>query len=160
MKVGDVVRASVDPSRRIDIIRNHSATHLLHSALRKVLGDHVLQKGSLVADDRLRFDFSHGEPLSRQQILDIECLVNEQILNNKETEVQVMSLEKAKASGAMAVSPATPAAAVRKARRSKASCSHFLSSSLVIVFLPIECLVQVGNYADLIGHGRLAMPLN
>ena len=63
LKVGDVVRASVDQKRRVDITRNHSATHLLHTSLRNLLGDHVLQKGSLVADDRLRFDFSHGEPL-------------------------------------------------------------------------------------------------
>ena len=65
---GDVVRASVDQKRRVDIMRNHSATHLLHTSLRNLLGDHVLQKGSLVADDRLRFDFSHGEPLTKQQI--------------------------------------------------------------------------------------------
>ncbi len=101
IKVGDVIRASVDPSRRIDIMRNHSATHLLHAALRKILGDHVLQKGSLVADDRLRFDFSHNEPLTKEQVLEIERLVNVQILSNEETLVQAMPLEKAKASGAM-----------------------------------------------------------
>lgn len=103
LRVGDVVRASVDQTRRIDIMRNHSATHLLHSALRQILGEHVLQKGSLVADDRLRFDFSHNEPLSKQQIQEIERLVNAQILNNDETQVQVMSLDKAKASGAMSL---------------------------------------------------------
>ncbi|MCG8378031.1 MAG: alanine--tRNA ligase [Proteobacteria bacterium] len=101
IKVGDVIRASVDPSKRIDIMRNHSATHLLHAALRKILGDHVLQKGSLVADDRLRFDFSHNEPLTKEQVLEIERLVNAQILSNEETMVQVMPLEKAKAAGAM-----------------------------------------------------------
>jgi len=103
LKVGDVVRASVDQKRRIDIMRNHSATHLLHTALRNLLGDHVLQKGSLVADDRLRFDFSHNEPLTKQQIQEVERLVNSQILKNEETEVQVMSLDKAKASGAMSL---------------------------------------------------------
>lgn len=103
LKVGDVVRASVDQKRRIDIMRNHSATHLLHTALRNLLGDHVLQKGSLVADDRLRFDFSHNEPLTKQQIQEIERLVNSQILKNEETEVEVMSLDKAKASGAMSL---------------------------------------------------------
>jgi len=103
LRVGDVVRASVDQKRRIDIMRNHSATHLLHTALRNILGDHVLQKGSLVADDRLRFDFSHNEPLSKQQVQEIERLVNSQILKNEETEVQVMSLDRAKASGAMSL---------------------------------------------------------
>ena len=103
LKVGDVVRASVDQKRRIDIMRNHSATHLLHTALRKLLGDHVLQKGSLVADDRLRFDFSHNEPLTKQQIQEIERLVNSQILKNEATEIQVMTLDKAKASGAMSL---------------------------------------------------------
>tara|TARA_R110000782_G_scaffold77481_2_gene153787 strand:- start:152 stop:2758 length:2607 start_codon:yes stop_codon:yes gene_type:complete len=103
LKVGDVVRASVDQKRRIDIMRNHSATHLLHTALRNLLGDHVLQKGSLVADDRLRFDFSHNEPLTKQQIHEIERLVNSQILKNEATQVQVMSLDKAKASGAMSL---------------------------------------------------------
>ena len=103
LRVGDVVRASVDQKRRIDIMRNHSATHLLHTALRNLLGDHVLQKGSLVADDRLRFDFSHNEPLTKQQIQEIERLVNSQVLKNEATEVQVMSLDKAKASGAMSL---------------------------------------------------------
>jgi alanyl-tRNA synthetase len=103
LKVGDVVRASVDQKRRLDIMRNHSATHLLHTALRKLLGDHVLQKGSLVADDRLRFDFSHNEPLTKQQIQEIERLVNSQILKNDETQIQIMSLDNAKASGAMSL---------------------------------------------------------
>ena len=103
LKVGDIVRASVDQTRRDDIMRNHSATHLLHAALRKILGEHVLQKGSLVADDRLRFDFSHNEPLTHKQIQEIERLVNTQILNNEETQVRVMPLEKAKASGAMSL---------------------------------------------------------
>ncbi len=103
LKVGDVVRASVDQKRRIDIMRNHSATHLLHTASRNLLGDHVVQKGSLVADDRLRFDFSHNEPLTKQQIQEIERLVNSQVLKNEATEVQVMSLDKAKASGAMSL---------------------------------------------------------
>jgi len=103
LKVGDVVRASVDQSCRLAIMRNHSATHLLHTALRKILGEHVLQKGSLVADDRLRFDFSHNEPVTKEQLVEIERLVNAQILANEETRVQVMSLEKAKASGAMSL---------------------------------------------------------
>ena len=103
LKVGDVVRASVDQKRRVDITRNHSATHLLHTSLRNLLGDHVLQKGSLVADDRLRFDFSHGEPLTKQQIHEVERLVNSQVLKNEVTGVQVMTLDKAKASGAISL---------------------------------------------------------
>jgi alanyl-tRNA synthetase len=103
LKVGDVVRASVDDGRRAAIMRNHSATHLLHAALREILGEHVLQKGSLVADERLRFDFSHGEPVTQGQLVEVERLVNARILLNEETRVQVMSLEKAKTSGAMSL---------------------------------------------------------
>ena len=103
IKVGDVLRASVDEVRRIAIMRNHSATHLLHAALRVVLGEHVLQKGSLVADDRLRFDFSHSEQLTKKELVEIERLVNAQILSNEASRIQEMSLEKAKASGAMSL---------------------------------------------------------
>ena len=84
-------------------MRNHSATHLLHAALRKLLGEHVTQKGSLVSPERLRFDFSHTEPVSADQLSQIELLVNHQILENRETEVQVMALEDAKKSGAMSL---------------------------------------------------------
>ncbi len=103
LKVGDVVSASVDQTRRAAIMRNHSATHLLHAALREILGEHVLQKGSLVADDRLRFDFSHNEPVTQEQLVRIERLVNARILSNEETRIQVMSLDKAKESGAMSL---------------------------------------------------------
>ncbi len=103
LKVGDVVHAAVDGTRRAAIMRNHSATHLLHAALREILGEHVLQKGSLVADDRLRFDFSHNEPVTQEELVEIERLVNARILSNQETRVQVMTLEKAKASGAMSL---------------------------------------------------------
>lgn len=101
--VGDVIHAAVDQNRRIDIMRNHSATHLLHAALRKILSDHVVQKGSLVADDRLRFDFSHNKPLARTELVAVERLVNTQILNNEATRVRVMSLDRAKAAGAMSL---------------------------------------------------------
>ena len=103
IRVGDRLGASVDQSRRVHIMRNHSATHLLHAALRKSLGDHVLQKGSLVAADRLRFDFSHTEPLSRAEITQIEQRVNAQILANEATRIRVMPLEKARAAGAMSL---------------------------------------------------------
>ena len=103
LKVGDVVRAVVDQKRRHDIARNHSATHLLHAALRKILGGHVLQKGSLVESNRLRFDFSHNDALDTNQIKEIQRLVNTKILDNDETQVQVMPLEKAKSSGAISL---------------------------------------------------------
>ncbi len=103
LHVGDVLNASVDASRREHVMRNHSATHLLHAALRKVLGEHVVQKGSLVADDRLRFDFSHSEPLTREEILQLEQIINAQILANEETLVQVMPLERARESGAISL---------------------------------------------------------
>ena len=101
--VGDVLHASVDVVRREHIMRNHSATHLLHAALREVLGEHVVQKGSLVDYDRLRFDFSHSDPLTREELIKLEKLVNHQILNNEDTHVHVMSLDDAKESGAMSL---------------------------------------------------------
>ena len=102
-KIGDVVRASVDQKRRSETACNHSATHLLHAALRKILGEHVVQKGSLVESDRLRFDFSHNESLTYEQLKEIEQLVNSKILDNEETHTQIMSLEKAKSSGAISL---------------------------------------------------------
>ena len=102
-KIGDVVRASVDQKRRLEIACNHSATHLLHTALRKILGEHVVQKGSLVESDRLRFDFSHNESLTYEQLKEIERLVNSKILDNEETQIHIMPLEKAKSSGAISL---------------------------------------------------------
>jgi alanyl-tRNA synthetase len=103
INVGDSIRAEVDTGRRRATALNHSATHLLHAALRKVLGDHVGQKGSLVEPERLRFDFSHFEPLSRAQLIEIERLVNEQIRENPTVETRIMALDDAKAAGAMAL---------------------------------------------------------
>tara|TARA_E500000331_G_scaffold355433_2_gene410879 strand:- start:6429 stop:7385 length:957 start_codon:yes stop_codon:yes gene_type:complete len=82
---------------------NHSATHLLHAALRKVLGDHVTQKGSLVTADRLRFDFSHFDPVSRDDLLEVEQLVNEKVLENTIIETKVMSVDEARSLGAVAL---------------------------------------------------------
>ena len=103
LKVGDKVDAYVDVERRRAIMRHHSATHLLHAALRRVLGDHVQQKGSLVAPDYLRFDFAHGEALSAGQREEIETLVNRQILENAAVTTELMDMEAAKDAGAMAL---------------------------------------------------------
>ncbi|HLS80549.1 MAG TPA: alanine--tRNA ligase [Steroidobacter sp.] len=103
LKLGQRVVAHVDEQRRRATMLNHSATHLLHAALRKVLGAHVTQKGSLVAPDRLRFDFSHYAALTPQELQDVERLVNEQIRNNALAETRLMSYEDAVASGAMAL---------------------------------------------------------
>ena len=103
LHVGDAVLAQVDEANRRAIALNHSATHLMHAALRQVLGEHVQQKGSLVEAERLRFDFSHFEPLTREQLHAIERLVNEQIRNNLVVETRIMALEDAKQAGAMAL---------------------------------------------------------
>jgi alanyl-tRNA synthetase len=103
VRVGDCVAAEVDAGRRGATALNHSATHLLHAALRRVLGDHVQQKGSQVGPERLRFDFSHFEPVSREQLLTIERLVNQEIRKNHLVETRIMSLEDAKSTGAMAL---------------------------------------------------------
>ena len=103
LQTGQQVTARVDEPTRVNTVRNHSATHLLHAALREVLGDHVTQQGSLVAPDRLRFDFSHPEPVSEQQLLEIERLVNRKILENIDTEIHMMSLDEALKSGAMSL---------------------------------------------------------
>ncbi|MEJ2694585.1 MAG: DHHA1 domain-containing protein, partial [Candidatus Thiodiazotropha sp.] len=103
LKVGDRVTAQVNAYTRQATRLNHSATHLLHAALRTVLGSHVAQKGSLVDAERLRFDFSHFEPISREQLQTIEQMVNEQIRCNHPVETNLMDLEQAKTSGAMAL---------------------------------------------------------
>ena len=103
LAVGDLVDARVNRALRQATVLNHSATHLMHAALRHILGDHVQQKGSLVDAERLRFDFSHFEPVSGEQLLEIEQLVNSQIRANNRAETQVMPLEEARASGAMAL---------------------------------------------------------
>ena len=103
LHVGDEVRAVIDSERRSAIALNHTATHLLHAALRETLGDHVQQKGSLVDNERLRFDFSHFEPLTREQLRTLEYRVNQQIRHNAMVETRIMSLDDAKASGAMAL---------------------------------------------------------
>ena len=103
LKVGDTVAAHVDEARRAAIRLNHSATHLLHAALRQVLGTHVTQKGSLVAPDRLRFDFSHFQPVSAEELGRIERQVNDQIRANLEARTRVMDYDQAVAAGAMAL---------------------------------------------------------
>ncbi len=103
LKVGDAVKAHVDAPRRAAIRLNHSATHLLHAALREVLGKHVAQKGSLVAPDRLRFDFSHFQPVSAHELARIERRVNKEIRANDAAHVRLMDYDQAVAAGAIAL---------------------------------------------------------
>jgi alanyl-tRNA synthetase len=99
--VGDVLTARVDGERRAKTVRNHSATHLMHKALREVLGTHVQQKGSLVNAERTRFDFAHNAPVTDEQVAKIEALVNAEILSNAETMARVLPIEDAQKLGAM-----------------------------------------------------------
>ncbi|MGF6274781.1 alanyl-tRNA synthetase [Massilia sp. UYP11] len=103
LKVGDTVDASVDTVKRARTIRNHSATHLMHKALREVLGSHVQQKGSLVDPDKTRFDFSHPQALTADEIAKVEAIVNREILENHPTQAQNMSFDDAVKHGAMAL---------------------------------------------------------
>lgn len=102
-KIRDTIQARVDEKRRKQIVLNHSATHLLHAALRKILGTHVIQKGSLVAPDRLRFDFSHFSALTEDDILQIEDLVNEKIRADLSADIEITDSESAQKKGAMAL---------------------------------------------------------
>jgi alanyl-tRNA synthetase len=103
VKAGDALLLEVDHARRTAIRANHSATHLLHEALRQVLGDHVAQKGSLVAPDRLRFDFSHPKPISGQEIERVEDIANNMVVQNSAVTTHVMAVDDAIASGARAL---------------------------------------------------------
>ncbi|ERI16620.1 alanine--tRNA ligase [Brucella sp. RRSP16] len=103
VKTGDAVELKVDSARRTRIRSNHSATHLLHEALRETLGSHVAQKGSLVAPDRLRFDFSHPKPISAEELAKVESLANEIILQNAPVSTRLMAVDDAIAEGAMAL---------------------------------------------------------
>ncbi|MEY4429770.1 MAG: hypothetical protein RLZZ182_2459 [Pseudomonadota bacterium] len=101
IQVGDKLNAKVDADLRARTVRNHSATHLMHKALREVLGEHVQQKGSQVTPDRTRFDFSHGQPVTDDEIRQIEAIVNAEVLANADASAQVMALEDAQKTGAM-----------------------------------------------------------
>jgi alanyl-tRNA synthetase len=103
LKVGDTVDAQVDEAKRARTIRNHSATHLMHKALREVLGSHVQQKGSLVDPDKTRFDFAHNAALTAEEIAKVEQIVNAEILQNHPTQAQHMSMDDAIKHGAMAL---------------------------------------------------------
>ena len=103
LKVGDTVSAQVDAQRRARTVRNHSATHLMHKALREVLGSHVQQKGSLVDADKTRFDFSHNAPVTDEQIRRVEEIVNAEILRNEATHAEIMPFDDAVKGGAMAL---------------------------------------------------------
>jgi len=103
LAVGDTLSAEIDEAYRRAVMLNHSATHLMHAALRRILGDHVQQKGSLVDADKLRFDFSHYQPVDADEIDQIEILVNEQIRMNLATSAELMDMESARTTGAMAL---------------------------------------------------------
>src|SRR6476660_2250821 len=103
VKVGDPLLLEVDHTRRGAIGQNHSATHLLHEALRQVLGDHVAQKGSLVAPERLRFDFSHPKPMTTEEIERVEDIANDFVLQNAPVTTRLMAVDDAIASGARAL---------------------------------------------------------
>ncbi len=103
ISVGDGLEAHIDDARRAHIRRNHSATHLLHAALRKVLGNHVQQKGSLVTEEKLRFDFSHEQPVTKAELAEIQALVNEQIMQNSVVETELMGYDAAIEKGATAL---------------------------------------------------------
>src|SRR5207253_6354474 len=98
--VGDAATFTVDAARRDAIRANHSATHLLHLALKEVLGTHVAQKGSLVAPDRLRFDFAHFQPMTPDEIARVEALVNEEVLHTADSAIEVKSFDDARKAGA------------------------------------------------------------
>ncbi len=103
LSVGDAVHSQVDGRRRADTMRNHSATHLMHKALRQVLGEHVQQRGSLVDPDKTRFDFAHDAPMTAEQIARVEGIVNDEILSNQAVRTQHMAYDEAVAGGAMAL---------------------------------------------------------
>ncbi len=103
LSINDEVDLTIDRQKRQKIILNHSATHLMHAALRQVLGEHVQQKGSLVTDQYLRFDFSHYEAMSKEEIAEVERLVNEKIRQNNHADIKEMDIEQAKQAGAMAL---------------------------------------------------------
>lgn len=103
VKLNDSVKAEIDSERRENIKRNHSATHLLHAALRNLLGEHVTQKGSLVEADKMRFDFSHFEPVTNEQLAQLEREVNAQIRTNLPLQTELMAIDEAKEAGAMAL---------------------------------------------------------
>jgi alanyl-tRNA synthetase len=103
LAIGDTLQVQVDANRRQEIVRNHSATHLMHKALRQVLGEHVQQKGSLVDDEKTRFDFAHSKSLSAAELEEVETIVNGQILSNAGTQAQLMSFDDAVKGGAMAL---------------------------------------------------------
>ena len=103
INTGDVIKMSVEKEKRSAITIHHSSTHLVHAALREVLGDHVQQKGSLVDENKLRFDFSHSKPLTQKEISKIEEIVNKEALKNLEVKTELMKLDDALKSGAMAL---------------------------------------------------------
>src|SRR5205807_2006319 len=103
LKIGAPLQLSVDHARRASIRRHHSATHLLHEALRQVLGDHIAQRGSLVAPDRLRFDFVHPKPITAEELARVEDIANDVVLENDEVTTRLMAVDDAREAGARAL---------------------------------------------------------
>src|SRR5690606_21017680 len=163
IKLGDVLSGAVDGARRSATILNHSATHLLHAALREVLGTHVQQKGSLVAPDRLRFDFSHFQPITAEELAIIERKVNEQVRANHAAEVHHMGMQEALDFGAMALFGEKYGERVRVLRMVDASTelcggTHVARSGDIGLFLIVSegCLsAGVRRIEALTGQGAL-----
>lgn len=139
LKAGQKVKTQVDESERRQTVANHSATHLMHAALRTVLGEHVTQAGSVVDPSRLRFDFTHNKPMTTEEILKVEQLVNEQIARSLDVQVQMMTHKEALASGAMALFGEKYGDEVRVLRMGDFSCelcggTHVTNTSQIRVF--------------------------
>ena len=168
LRVGDRVAGEADAARRERNKRNHTATHLMHAALRNILGTHVKQAGSLVAPDRLRFDFSHFAPVDPAELTDIEQQVNEQIRQNAEIETDVTTLDDALASGALAffgdrypeqnvrvVTIPDPARRAASTARSFAAARTCAAPGDIGVFkIAVEQSVAVGSPAHRGAHRR------
>jgi alanyl-tRNA synthetase len=152
IKVGDTINAKVDAEVRAKTVRNHSATHLMHKALREVLGEHVQQKGSQVTADRTRFDFAHNAPMTDEEIREVEELVNAEVLANADAQAKVMALEDAQKSGAMMLfgekcKPSAHPKSCAVAPTSSAQVTSACSRSWPKAVWPLACAVSKPSLA-------------